>query len=83
MLHLIEATRFHLNGELTEHDLWLKQKFERVYKVDESPDKPKLFQTRKWVALQHTMKSLHYLTGLMSDPGKAVPGLDFHEPIFF
>ncbi len=31
MLHLIEATRFHLNGELTEHDLWLKQKFERVY----------------------------------------------------
>ncbi len=30
MLHLIEATRFHLNGELTEHDLWLKQKFERV-----------------------------------------------------
>ncbi len=31
MLHLIETTRFHLNGELTEHDLWLKQKFERVY----------------------------------------------------
>ncbi len=31
MFHLIEATRFHLNGELTEHDLWLKQKFERVY----------------------------------------------------
>ncbi len=30
MLHLIEAKRFHLNGELTEHDLWLKQKFERV-----------------------------------------------------
>ncbi len=30
MLHLIEATRFHLNGELTEHNLWLKQKFERV-----------------------------------------------------
>ncbi len=30
MLHLIEATRFHLNGELTEHDLWFKQKFERV-----------------------------------------------------
>ncbi len=31
MFHLIEATRFHLNGELTEHDLWLKQKFERVH----------------------------------------------------
>ncbi len=31
MFHLIEATRFHLNGELTEHDLWLKQKFERVW----------------------------------------------------
>ncbi len=30
MLHLIEATRFHLNGELTERNLWLKQKFERV-----------------------------------------------------
>ncbi len=32
MLPLIEAKRFHLNGELTEHDLWLKQKFERVQK---------------------------------------------------
>ncbi len=31
MFHLIEAKRFHLNGQLTEHDLWLKQKFERVY----------------------------------------------------
>ncbi len=32
MLHLTETKRFHLNGELTEHDLWLKQKFERVYR---------------------------------------------------
>ncbi len=31
MFHLIVARRFHLNGELTEHNLWLKQKFERVY----------------------------------------------------
>ena len=31
MLHLTDTKRLHLNGELTEHDLCLKQKFERVY----------------------------------------------------